>query len=200
MFRVATMRCPPALASPRIDTRQGQVQASDRSANRGEEVAQATSVAVPAVTGDSQERPAEPAVQPRQAQSSRLATLTASLVIIALVTAVIHFVITVSDYSKVFVHPEVYQFHLPQALRGGYGFGFHDVVDSLQFRELNESRPRWGAYLLQAVDLKLRLRLYQWLPVHPTFSPLVWLIQLVVGPYFLYRLLALMTRDRIAAL
>ena len=149
-------------------------------------------------------RAEETATEPRHrapaTRSVPRVTFATALVLLALLVGIAHFALTISDYSKVFVHPEVYQFHLPQALRSGHALGLHDVVNALQFRELNESRPRWAAYLMQAIDLKLRLYLYRWLPVHPTFSPLVWLVQLVVAPFFLYGLLALLTRDRIAAL
>ena len=160
---------------------------------------QAASPAVPAPATSSQAVVDASPAYTQRAESPGRAGLTSILIGLALLAAIVNFVATVSDYSKVFVHPEVYQFHLPQALRSGFDFGLHDVADALQFREVNESRPRWGSYLLQALDLKLRLRLYQWLPLPPTVAPITWFIQLVVAPYLLYRLLVLLTGDRVAA-
>ena len=44
-------------------------------------------------------------------------------------------------------------------------------------------------HLFLSVDQKLRLMLYDWMPVHPTVAPVAWAVNLLAGTYCLYRLL-----------
>ena len=122
------------------------------------------------------------------------------LVTLALLLAIGYIGVVLSDYSRVYVHPDAHQVLLPQTLRSGLAFGVHDLTNIFQLRAPGEFRPRWATYLIQAIDQKLRLYLYPWMPLHPTFAPITWLIQLAIAPYLLYRLLAAMTEDRLAAL
>ena len=116
----------------------------------------------------------------------------------ALVAAVACFLLTIVDYGNLFVHPDNHQFILKESLRDGLAIGPRDLVNSMQLRAEGESRPRWLTYLLLSIDQKLRLWLYDWLPTHPTLAPVSWLLQLVVAPYCLYRLLVNLTEDRLA--
>ncbi|MGE3913922.1 MAG: hypothetical protein AB7K36_31550, partial [Chloroflexota bacterium] len=122
------------------------------------------------------------------------------LVVVALVAAAAYFIMTIVDYSNLFVHPDNHQFILKESLRDGLAISPQDLVNSMQLRAEGESRPRWLTYLLLSIDQKLRLWLYDWLPTPPTLAPVSWLLQLVVTPYCLYRLLVNLTRDRLAGL
>jgi hypothetical protein len=122
------------------------------------------------------------------------------LVLAALVAAIVNFGLLVTSYQDLWVHPDNHQFILKESLRGGLGVGLIDFPNALQLRAENEFRPRFLTYYLIAVDQKLRLMLYDWLPVHPTLTPVAWTIELLVAPYFLYRLLVNLTGDRLAGL
>src|SRR5262249_1951906 len=74
------------------------------------------------------------------------------------------------------------------------------LVNALPPRGTGESRPRWLTFLVVELDQKIRLWLYNWMPVHPTFSPVAWLLLMGVTPVCLYRLLMNVTRDRAASL
>jgi hypothetical protein len=120
--------------------------------------------------------------------------------ILAILAAAAHLVILTTDYRHLFVHPDWYQHMLPESLRTGLPIGLNDLGNSMQLRAEGESRPRWLTYLIIAIDQKLRLWLYDLMPVHPTLGPVAWLLQLIVAPYYLYRLLRHVTADRAAAL
>ena len=123
-----------------------------------------------------------------------------ALVLVALVAAVVNFCFLVTQYRHLFVHPDNHQFILKESLKDGLALGLVDLPNSLQLRAENEFRPRFLTYYLIAVDQKLRLMLYDWMPVHPTLAPVAWLLELVLTPYCLYRLLLNVTGDRLAGL
>lgn len=125
---------------------------------------------------------------------------TSALLALALVIAVGHFLWLILTYTNLFVHPDWHRYILPESLRYGLALTPEDIVGALQPRMQGEFRPRFLAYLIQAIDQKTRLYLYQWGPVHPTLAPVAWLLQLVVAPWCLYRLLVNLTADRGAAL
>jgi hypothetical protein len=146
--------------------------------------------------------PTSAAVQPRERRSALgwLADPATALIVLALVIAIGHFLYIIGDYRNLFVHPDYHQSILRQSTNGGLGFGVQDLINSFQLRSENEFRPRWLAYFIQAIDQKVRLFLYDYMPVHPTVQPLAWLLQLVVAPFCLYRLLKNLTADRLAGL
>jgi hypothetical protein len=98
-----------------------------------------------------------------------------------------------------FVHPDFYRYILPETLRDGLPFQWRDLVNSMQLRSPGEFRPRFLAYLIQAFDQKVRLSLYDGVLVLPSLSPLSWVLELVVGPYYLFRAVQNLTQDRRAA-
>jgi hypothetical protein len=102
-------------------------------------------------------------------------------------------------YDDSFVHPDFYRYILQETLRNGLPIQWHDVVNSLQLRSPGEFRPRFFAYLIQAIDQKLRLFSYDDVLIPPTFSPISWVLELLVGPYFLFRALVNLTATRRAA-
>src|SRR5208282_3118821 len=61
-----------------------------------------------------------------------------------------------------------------------------------------EYRPRFLMYLILFFDYHLRFFLYDYVLVPPTFS-VAWVPQLIVGPYYFYRLMRNLTRDKQAA-
>ena len=98
-----------------------------------------------------------------------------------------------------FVHPDFYRYILPETLRDGLPFQWRDLANSMQLRSPGEFRARFLAYLIQAFDQKIRLYLYDHVLVLPSFSPLSWVLELVVGPYYLFRAVENLTQDRRAA-
>jgi hypothetical protein len=102
-------------------------------------------------------------------------------------------------YDESFVHPDFYRYILQETLRDGLPIQWHDVVNSLQLRSPGEFRPRFLAYLIQAIDQKLRLFSYDHVLIPPTFSPISWVLELLVGPYFLFRAVVNLTASRRAA-
>lgn len=111
-----------------------------------------------------------------------------------------HLLFLLTQYRSLFVHPEWHLRILPESLRSGLSIGPQDLLDAMQPQGPGESRPRWLNYLIVGIDQKLRLWAYDWLPVHPTLTPVAWTFQLLVTPYLLYRLLLNLTRDRAASL
>lgn len=106
--------------------------------------------------------------------------------------------ILVSDNS--FVHPDFYRYILQESLRHGLGFSWYDFIDSFQLRSPGEFRPRFLAYFFQAIDQKLRLQAYDYFLIPSSFSPLSWALEILVGPYFLFRAVRNMTDSMHAAL
>jgi hypothetical protein len=102
-------------------------------------------------------------------------------------------------YDDSFVHPDYYRYILQETLRDGLPIQWLDVVNSLQLRSPGEFRPRFLAYLIQAVDQKLRLFSYDHVLIPPTFSPISWMLELLVGPYFLFKAVVNLTSSRRAA-
>lgn len=129
-----------------------------------------------------------------------LAEPATALVLLALAASVVHFFLLVTEYRNLFVHPDNHQFILKESLKDGAGIGWRDLPNAFQLRAEGESRPRFLTYLFLSVDQKLRLMLYDWMPVHPTVAPVAWAVNLVAGTYCLYRLLLNATGDRLAGL
>jgi len=151
-------------------------------------------------SGQSSPRLAPRTSAPRRALRFPSFDVSGALVIAACILAAAYFLVTVADYSRLFVHPDNHLFILKESLRDGLAIDVRDLPNSFQLRAEGESRPRFLTYLFLAVDQKLRLWLYTWVPTHPTLAPVTWLLQLVVGPLLLYRLLLNVTADRLAAL
>ena len=146
-----------------------------------------------------------PSVAPRTRTltTSRRSPLTKSatlFVVLAFILAVGHFVFLLSDYKNVFVHPDFHQANLGFVMRGGLSIGSQDFINILQQRWPNEFRPRWLMFYLETLDHKIRMQMYEWMPVYPTLGPVTWPLQLLLTPYLLYRLLVRLTDDRLAAL
>lgn len=153
-----------------------------------------------ATIADVAERPASAPGDRRHASLRSFAEPATLLVLLALAAAVVHFFLLVTDYPALWVHPDNHQFILKEGLRDGLAIGWRDLPNAFQLRAEGESRPRFLTYLFLSVDQKLRLMLYDWMPVHPTVAPAAWAINLVVGLACLYRLLLNLTGDRLAGL
>ena len=160
--------------------------------------------ASPATIADTAERPA---ASSRAAQAASrgfglraLADPATALLLLALAVAVVHFFAILADYKSLFVHPDNHQFILKESLKDGLAIGPIDLPNAFQLRAEGESRPRFLTYLFLAVDQKLRLMLYDWMPVHPTVAPVAWTVNLVAGTFCLYRLLVNLTGDRLAGI
>ena len=120
--------------------------------------------------------------------------------LLALALSIVNFFLLIAEYRSLFVHPDNHQFILKEGLRDGLAIGWRDLPNAFQLRAEGESRPRFLTYLFLSVDQKLRLMLYDWMPVHPTVAPVAWAVNLVAGTYCLYRLLLNVTGDRLAGL
>jgi len=126
----------------------------------------------------------------------------ASLVVlgIALLYASAHFVWLVTHYNRTFVHPDFYGHIVQETVLNGLGLHWSDALYAIQIRSPGESRPRFLAYAIEAVDQKIRLFLYRFVVVPPTFLPIAWILQLVVAPWCLFELMKTLTESRGAAL
>jgi hypothetical protein len=145
-------------------------------------------------------RPSAGATRSWMARLRQPAGLATAVTMLALGLATVHFIVLLATYENVFVHPDFHQANLQFVMRSGLSIGPGDFIDIFQQREANEFRPRWLMYYVETLDHKIRLWLYQWMPVYPTFLPVSWPLQLLVTPYLLYRLLMRLTGDRLAAL
>jgi hypothetical protein len=98
-----------------------------------------------------------------------------------------------------FIHPDFHDNILQEAVINGPGLQTSDVLNAMQPRAPEEFRPRFVAYGLMTVDQKLRLILHDYVPIPGTFLPIAWLLQLILAPYLLYRLIVNLASDRRAA-
>ena len=128
----------------------------------------------------------------RERQAARPAwilTLLASAATLALVLP--FFVI----YANSFVHPHRFENHLPLLVPDTVRVTGHDFLKPFQEFAPGEFRPRFLTYLIILIDLKLRLAAYALGVLPPAFT-VAWILELVVGPWLLYRLLVEFTGDR----
>jgi hypothetical protein len=110
------------------------------------------------------------------------------------------FVTMVLSYDNTFVHLDFYRHVLPETLRDGLPLQWRDVVNLFQPRETREFQPHFLSDLIAVLDQKARLFLYDTVLVLPAFSPIAWAIELLIGPYFLFRAVENLTDDRRAAI
>ena len=120
-------------------------------------------------------------------------------VLAALGIAFLNFVFTLMP-QNVFVHADYFRYILQETTRDGLGFQWLDLVNSFQLRSPGEFRPRFLAYGIGAIDQKIRLVLYDYILVHPTFAPLAWFLQLFVGPALLLLFIRNLTGSLLAGI
>jgi hypothetical protein len=142
------------------------------------------------------ESPDHPAERLHRRQAQHLAGLLAGA---ALIYAVGHFVWLVTDYDNVFVHPDFYGHIVQETVVNGLRIQWSDALYALQIRSPGEFRPRFLAYGIAALDQKIRLFLYDFFLVPPTFLLIAWTLQLAVAPWCLFRLMDELTKNRRAA-
>jgi hypothetical protein len=107
--------------------------------------------------------------------------------------------VIVFDLSKNFVHPTNWQDVLARSTSNGLSMRWSDLRISIGQWGPEESRPRFLAFLIQAYDHKLRLFLHHYVSLPPTFWPIAWLLQGVIAPIALFRLLRNLGGDRTAS-
>lgn len=129
----------------------------------------------------------------------RLLPLEATILLVAGAASFAVLLSLLAICDNLFVHPDYFRYVLPEALRGGLPIQWSDVLNSLQLRSPGEFRPRFLAYLIQALDQKIRLYLYDYFLVPPTLSPISWALELFIGPFFLFRAIRNLTGDQRAA-
>jgi hypothetical protein len=116
-----------------------------------------------------------------------------------LIVAALFVIGVLTRYDLCFQHPEMLAHTAPHALRHGAGFGFHDFITAFNVAGMDgDSRPRVISYLASIITLKTRLLLWQWIPPHPSLSPM-WLLTLVAGPFLFFKFLRHALDDRAAA-
>jgi len=136
----------------------------------------------------------------RPSAASTLRRATVAVLGIALLYAAAHFAWLVSHYDRTFVHPDFYGHIVQETVLNGLGLHWSDALYAIQIRSPGESRPRFLAYAIEAIDQKIRLFLYRFVVVPPTFLPIAWILQVLVAPWCLFRLLENLTGSRGAAL
>lgn len=103
--------------------------------------------------------------------------------------ALLHLAGLVCDYSRCFQDAEVYGHWAGRILMYGKNFSCSDFAAALDAFALDgDSRPRFLSYLCVVWTVKARLALWNFLPPHPSFSP-VWIFSLLLAPWGLYRFL-----------
>ncbi len=110
------------------------------------------------------------------------------------------FVLTVLfRYNNPWMHPEVPWRDIPNVMSTGETLLLSDLLRAFDCWKLDGvSRTRFLSYLFQICNIKLRIRLWNFLPPHPSFS-LTWLFSLVLSPLLLFKLVHNLTRSRDAA-
>ena len=88
-----------------------------------------------------------------------------------------------SNVNNVMVHPHNPSDHIT-LLKGGIGFSWSDLAAPFA---LQDHRARFLTYFTLLVDYRVRVFLYEFFPVFPTFS-VTWLLMLFVSPYLLFRI------------
>lgn len=85
---------------------------------------------------------------------------------------------------------------MSRALRNGLGFSLSDISLALDTDSMDgDSRPRIISYLSYIIALKTRLVLWDFIPPHPSFSP-IWIFSLILGPLLFFRFLENELRSR----
>lgn len=102
-------------------------------------------------------------------------------------------------YKNLFVHPHFFDDILPLYTKDGLGFQWSDLLTPFQSMSPIEFRPRFLAYGIEGLDIRLRFILYKFVPVHPTMS-VAWILEILVGPLCLYGLVVNLTESRSAAI
>lgn len=109
--------------------------------------------------------------------------------VVLLTYASLHLIWRICDYSACFPDVEVFLSWFPSVFLNGKGFSFSDFSQAIDVWGMDgDSRPRFLSYYLAALTVKARIALWDWLPPHPSFSPL-WPLTLVMAPWLLYRFL-----------
>lgn len=105
----------------------------------------------------------------------------------------------ISRYDMCFQDGEVITKYMSRALKNGPDFTFADIKLAMDVDSLDgDSRPRIISYLSYILALKTRLVLWDFIPPHPSLTP-VWLFTLCIGPFLFFRFLEIELRNRAVA-
>lgn len=116
------------------------------------------------------------------------------------IVAVGHAAYTALDYEGCWLDAENHAIFSTAALRNGNALSCLDIRNAFDFRGLDGyCRPRFVEYYANILTFKIRLALWKWVPMHPSFSP-IWLLTLIVAPILLYKFIRLSLRSRYLAL
>lgn len=102
-----------------------------------------------------------------------------------------------ADYGNWFIHPHQFEIHLSQLLDGGPDAGLRGFLNIFRQFDPTENRPRFLAYAIIWANLHLRMGLYEFFVLFPPLS-IGWILELLVGPYLLFRLVRNMSQSSAA--
>jgi hypothetical protein len=130
------------------------------------------------------------------AYSRAIKWLSLAIGVATLLAALAFLLWLVSDYERVWVHPEY--FYLVERILDKH-FGFRDFLSFFDCDAIGEqcTRARFVTYLATGFVAKTRLLLWTVVPPHPSFSP-VWLLSFA-SLFFFFKAVVLLTRDRAIA-
>lgn len=126
--------------------------------------------------------------------SERLALL---LLAVAGLSSATVLIVYFAEYGNWFIHPHQFEIHLPQLLAGGPEIGLRSFLNIFRQFDPTESRPRFLAYAIIWANLNLRMGLYDFFVLYPPFS-IAWVLELLVGPCLLFRLVRNMSGSNAA--
>jgi hypothetical protein len=119
--------------------------------------------------------------------------------VLLLLVAIALFVATLINPHNLFVQVD-YAIELVQTVRNGTEFRpLSDLLNTIATMAIVEQRSRLLPYYLIALDQKLRLALYAFGAVPPSFNPVRWLLDGIVGPVLLFGFVRMMTKSAAAA-
>ncbi len=129
---------------------------------------------------------------------SRSGSLKFYIIIFAGILVYIGFLVL--SYQYLFVKGQLGLQHYPDAVRNGVALVPEDFIrpfDTWLF-EFGLSRPRYLSDIVELLDIKFRIWLFNQVIPHPTLS-IAWIFSLILAPLLLFKLIENMTKSRTAA-
>lgn len=119
--------------------------------------------------------------------------------VLLLAFAIAALVATLLDSNNLFVQVD-YTIEIVQTVHNGTTIQpLSDLLDTIRTMAIVEPRARLLPYYLIALDQKLRLALYAFGPIPPSFNPIRWLLDGIIAPILFFGFLRIMTKSATAA-
>ena len=107
-------------------------------------------------------------------------------------------VVLLADYNMNWIHPEAIA-QIGKVLGGNNSSSLSQLLMAFDYKTIHgEATPRLLTSLLQIINIKFRVWLNNYLPLHPSLN-LTWMFSLLFAPVFLYKLTYNLTFNRTAA-